>query len=277
MPWIESHSDIWGHWKTLALMRALGVSDVQAVGHLQSLWHFVLEHAWRDSDLSKWGDDGIEGAARWRGEPGAMVKALRDSGFLDGAIVHGWAERAGKLVRDRFYNEERRQKTVETNVDAVKRRKAVATLPYPTLPTERVRPQAASAAKAAPPHPIFDLWNKAEGLPRIAGASKKRLIAAKARWLENPDAAYWTSVINRIAASPFCKGENDRGWRAGIDWLLRPDTAIKVIEGAYDPKPGQNEKKTPAIPAHRCSVASFKAGTACHLCREKESEEKCST
>jgi hypothetical protein len=36
-------------------------------------------------------------------------------------------------------------------------------------------------------------------------------------------------------ASPFCRGETgDRGWRASFDFLLKPDTATKVLEGKYD-------------------------------------------
>jgi hypothetical protein len=43
--------------------------------------------------------------------------------------------------------------------------------------------------------------------------------------------------VKRIASSAFCTGTNDRGWRATPDWLLRPDTAAKVLEGKYDDLP----------------------------------------
>ena len=48
----------------------------------------------------------------------------------------------------------------------------------------------------------------------------------------------WREVFARIQASPFCRGE-DGGWKADIDWALRPagkkpETALKVLEGAYD-------------------------------------------
>ena len=92
-----------------------------------SLWHFVLKNAWKDANLEPWGDDGIEEAARWDGKSGAFVAAIREAKFIDGFIVHDWLERAGKLVLDRMYNEERRK-------NGVKRRKTEATQPYPTLP-----------------------------------------------------------------------------------------------------------------------------------------------
>jgi len=111
MAWIESHDDIWEHHKLDKFCELLGVDDVSAVGHLHSLWHFVLRNAWRDADLEQWGDRGIEKAARWRGEPGKMVSALRDSEFLDGFVVHDWMDRAGRLVADRLRKEGARRKT----------------------------------------------------------------------------------------------------------------------------------------------------------------------
>lgn len=141
MPWIESHDTIWTHHKTKTLCRLLRISKVQAVGHLISLWHFVLANAWRDADMTKWGDDGIEEASRWEGVPGEMVNGLRESGFLDGCIAHGWLRRAGKLVRDRIYNEERRCDAEKRRKNADDGRKQLATLPYPTLPNQQIPSQ----------------------------------------------------------------------------------------------------------------------------------------
>lgn len=127
MAWIEFHDDIWEHHKTERFADMLGLPTVYAVGHLASLWHFVLRNAWRDANLAPWGDRGIERAARWEGEPGKFVHAARECGVLDGSVVHGWMERAGKLVQDRLYNEQRKK-----NADL--RRKTDATVPYPTVP-----------------------------------------------------------------------------------------------------------------------------------------------
>ena len=33
--------------------------------------------------------------------------------------------------------------------------------------------------------------------------------------------------------SDFLSGENDRGWKATFDWLIRPKNFIKVVEGNY--------------------------------------------
>jgi hypothetical protein len=41
-------------------------------------------------------------------------------------------------------------------------------------------------------------------------------------------------ALNRVAKSSFCRGQNERGWKADIDWFLKPDTLTKILEGKYD-------------------------------------------
>lgn len=259
MAWIESHEDVWEHHKTVRLCRILGITDIEAVGHLHSLWHFVLRNAWKDADLTPWGDDGIEAATRWRRDPGAMAAALREVGYLDGSVVHGWSDRAGKLVKDRLYNENRKSAAAKTNINAVNPRKSLATIPNHTQPTEYV-----NSAKAEPPiHPILKAWNETahKSLPRATALTKKRKAAATARWKEHPDAAYWVGLIEKVNASPFCLGAKD--WKANIDWLLRPDTGTLIIEGQYGSAP---VKTAPAVKCLGCS--SRKPEPGAKFCRE---------
>ena len=113
-----------------------------------SLWHFALANSWETADLEKWGDTGIERAARWNGKPGRMVKALRDSGFLDGSIIHDWMEAAGKLVHERLRKREERSKTVKIVSRTVRPtsrtvrplgRKVDTTVPYSTVQDSTVQ------------------------------------------------------------------------------------------------------------------------------------------
>lgn len=43
-----------------------------------------------------------------------------------------------------------------------------------------------------------------------------------------------TEAIGAVERSRFCRGENDRGWRANIDFLLQPSSFTKLTEGTYD-------------------------------------------
>lgn len=44
----------------------------------------------------------------------------------------------------------------------------------------------------------------------------------------------WRDVCARISKSRFCNGAGERGWRANIDWAMRPDVMARILEGAYD-------------------------------------------
>jgi hypothetical protein len=97
------------------------------------------------------------------------------------------------------------------------------------------------AANAA--HPIVEIWNRERGtLAGVRGISGSRAKALKLRWEENPSEAFWIEVITRAAASPFLTGKNDRNWRADFDFILKPDSAHRILEGKYDGKGPTNSK-----------------------------------
>jgi len=93
------------------------------------------------------------------------------------------------------------------------------------------------------PDDLLNAWNTHCGdLPKATKLSGQRERAARSRLKENPSMEYWLEIIRRITASPFCTGDNDRGWRADIDWLLKPETNIRVAEGKYDDRKPKGAK-----------------------------------
>ena len=80
-----------------------------------------------------------------------------------------------------------------------------------------------------------DAWNHNTGGPvaTCRELTDKRRKAIRSRLQDRP-LPEWIDIFRRIAASDFCRGKNDRGWVASIDWVLQPDTAAKVLEGKYD-------------------------------------------
>ncbi len=46
----------------------------------------------------------------------------------------------------------------------------------------------------------------------------------------------WTAALERAARSPVLTGDNNRNWRASIDFFLQPSSFLKLIEGNYDDK-----------------------------------------
>lgn len=88
--------------------------------------------------------------------------------------------------------------------------------------------------KRASPQNLFDRWNafaRQHGLP-VA----KVLTETRRRHLRNVRDD-WDEVLAAVAASPFCLGENDRGWTADLDFLCSPTKRAKLIEGAYRGSP----------------------------------------
>ncbi len=69
-------------------------------------------------------------------------------------------------------------------------------------------------------------------MARAMTETRRRLIAVRLH--EHPDLAWWQAVFDRLARSRFARGENDRGWSAGIDFMLRPNTALRILEGEFD-------------------------------------------
>lgn len=88
---------------------------------------------------------------------------------------------------------------------------------------------------------LVDLWNTTvtPPLPQCRGLSGSRQRHANSRLAEAP-LDEWAAVIVAINASRFCRGDNDRGWKASFDWLLQPDTRLRVLEGKYAGKQAQS-------------------------------------
>ncbi|MDD5487108.1 MAG: hypothetical protein PHW65_06100 [Dehalococcoidales bacterium] len=75
------------------------------------------------------------------------------------------------------------------------------------------------------PKVIVDLWN----------GPRKRNLAA--RWKEDKKRQsldWWSCYFSTVKATPFLAGENDKGWKADMAWLVKQENMTKVLEGKYD-------------------------------------------
>lgn len=69
-------------------------------------------------------------------------------------------------------------------------------------------------------------------LPSCRTLTEKRKKAIRA-FLKDFTANQWQEICQRSNGSKFLTGGNDRGWKADIDFLLKPDKAAKILEGGY--------------------------------------------
>jgi uncharacterized protein YdaU (DUF1376 family) len=87
-------------------------------------------------------------------------------------------------------------------------------------------------------------WNamaRIHGLPQVSEVTPKRATALRARinerWRKDP-IGMWSRYLDAIAATPFLRGENPRGWKANLDWAIRPESPVRVAEGRYSDDEG---------------------------------------
>lgn len=86
---------------------------------------------------------------------------------------------------------------------------------------------------------LMELWNEMAGkiLPPCRKLTDKRRRAAKARLREFPDREDWTRFIRHILSSAWHTGNNSSGWKANFDWLIKPESIVKFLEGRYNTAP----------------------------------------
>jgi len=79
-------------------------------------------------------------------------------------------------------------------------------------------------------------WNEFAaplGLRQVVVLSDARRKKAASRLKRFPDIKLWRRAFSNIRGSPFCLGENERGWKADFDFLLQDKSFAKLIEGSY--------------------------------------------
>ncbi len=81
---------------------------------------------------------------------------------------------------------------------------------------------------------LVNAWNLIPGVAHIRDITKSRRLTLRARLKDSSWRTNWRDGISKVTASAFCRGENDRGWKADLDWFLRPDTLTRLLEGKYD-------------------------------------------
>ena len=79
---------------------------------------------------------------------------------------------------------------------------------------------------------FFNRMMPKDGIPHIQCLQGKRLEMLRARCREFGKGAV-VQMIQNAARSLFLNGRGKRGWRASIDWLLKPNNFPKVLEGIY--------------------------------------------
>jgi hypothetical protein len=74
-------------------------------------------------------------------------------------------------------------------------------------------------------------WNQHSSLPGIQNMNPSRVRQLKTRAKEATFAENWKAIIRKLSESTFHTGNNDREWKATVDWILKNDTNyMKILE-----------------------------------------------
>ena len=79
---------------------------------------------------------------------------------------------------------------------------------------------------------LLKIWN--EAFETASVPTDKRRAALRSRLREPFFVENWRTAIDKARNSPWCCGHNKTGWVANIDWFLRPDTVVRLMEGNHD-------------------------------------------
>jgi hypothetical protein len=95
---------------------------------------------------------------------------------------------------------------------------------------------------------IVEVWNSFPKLRQVQKMNQGRKRALKTRLADDYWRDHWREAIPLAAASSFCTGGGAQGWVADIDWFLRPEKVLKLMEGAYrsTPQAAQAKEGLPA-------------------------------
>ena len=83
---------------------------------------------------------------------------------------------------------------------------------------------------------FIELYNEhCPSLPKVRGLTvdrRKKIIAL----FKDYGTQDIITVFDNAEESDFLKGNNDRGWKANIDFIIRPDKFVAILEGKYGGK-----------------------------------------
>ncbi|AMV30864.1 hypothetical protein VN12_19765 [Pirellula sp. SH-Sr6A] len=193
-----------------------------------------------------WCDDNLETGSAIGVTPVALDALLNCDGFAQTLIEVGWLRvRNGSLEvpnYDRHLSENAKKRAHSQERMQVYRKKAsqkcsaksvTTASPEIEIEIDRRKEEKEEVYRSEETE-LLTIWN--DRMRRKDRLTDKRRKAFRARledrwWLDN-----WRESIERAVEMPFLNGDNDRGWRADLDWFLKPDSVTKIMEGKYESK-----------------------------------------
>lgn len=98
-----------------------------------------------------------------------------------------------------------------------------------------------AVAKVDEVRQAVEAWNdlaEERGLAKCQKLTDARRSQIRRRLQDSGGIEGWRSALDLVRDSPFLLGQNDRKWKADIDFLLKESKFTKLMEGGYTEKSG---------------------------------------
>ena len=112
MSWTRVDTGLRDHRKVRKLARSLKIEQAHALGLVVNFWLFALNN-WGKGYVEKEAEE-IAHACVWNGDPGALVSAMLEAGFIkeqsDASnyyVIHDWDNYGGKYIKQVERNRDR--------------------------------------------------------------------------------------------------------------------------------------------------------------------------
>jgi hypothetical protein len=226
--WIKVSTQLITKPEVFAISQALTMTRAEVVGHLVSIW------SWFDAN-SETGE--MRGCC-------SMVDTLTANGFADAMQAVNWLNcDDGKITLPNFsrHNGSTAKKRAQGQARQKKfREKAEANATSVTdASPEKIRID--KSKDTIPYNKVVDLWNNSNS-PKISRLTDKRRTLIR-RLCKEFTLEQIEEVFKKVPTIPFLVGENERNWRADLEYTAKPDKFLKILEGGWDVKPTSTASK----------------------------------
>lgn len=201
------------------------------------------------------------GPAKWRRIKQRLSPFLNitENTITQQKLTKTWKKTQEKITKNKINGALGGRTNTKENKDIDKANGSVSVNPNVTIPEPEPEPireeeRLSSESPKKSDHEIaFEMWNifaQKHSLSRAKKLTKSRIVKINARLKDCGGIKGWQSALSQIEKSKFLLGENDRGWTADLDFILRESSFTKLIEGAYTEKPTRKMNgisKNPAL------------------------------
>lgn len=151
----------------------------------------------------------------------AEEKLLGNNVTTEGNIVTAMLPERYPEIRDK--SSENREQSIDTSSN------------------EEVCKSPGSVRATIPYRQIQEMFNSiCAHFPKCQALSDRRKKAIKARFENGMTVDDFKKLFEKAEASSFLRGKNDRDWQASFDWLIKDANMVKVLDGNYDNRGGND-------------------------------------